>query len=63
MVSIVVTIVVVLLICGVLAYLISIAPMIAEPFKSFAVWCLIAVAAIIVILELASLVGVHLATL
>jgi len=60
MISVLVTIVVTILICGILAWLIQAAPMIAEPFKSFAVYCLIAVAAIIVIIELVSLTGVHL---
>lgn len=60
MVSVLVTVVVVLLVCGILAWLIQAAPMIAEPFKSFAVYCLIAVAAIIIIIELVGLTGVHL---
>lgn len=60
MITILITIVVVILICGILAFLIQAAPFIAEPFKSFGVWVLIAVAAIIIIIELASLAGVHL---
>lgn len=60
MVSILITIVVVILIVGILAYVIQAAPFIAEPFKSFAVWALIAAAAIIIILQLAGLAGVHL---
>lgn len=60
MVSILVTIVVVILIVGILAYVIQAALFIAEPFKSFAVWALIAAAAIIIILQLAGLAGVHL---
>jgi hypothetical protein len=59
MISVLITVVVVILVCGTLAWLIQMAPMIAEPFKSFAVYCLIAVAAIIVIIELVSLTGVH----
>jgi hypothetical protein len=58
--SILITIVVVILIVGILAYVIQAAPFIAEPFKSFAVWALIAAAAIIIILQLAGLAGVHL---
>lgn len=60
MISILITIVVVIVIAGILAFLVQSAPFIAEPFKSFAVWCLIAVAAIVVILDLAQLAGVHL---
>lgn len=49
-----------LVICGIVAFLINRAPFIDEPFKSFAVWCLIAVAAIFIIIELVNLAGVHL---
>lgn len=60
MLTILITIVAVLVICGIIAFLINRAPFIDEPFKSFAVWCIIAIAAIFIIIELVNLAGVHL---
>lgn len=41
--------VVILLVAGVVWYLISIAPFIAEPFKSFAQWVIIAIAVLVIV--------------
>jgi amino acid transporter len=60
MLSVLLTVLVVLIVCGIVAFLINRAPFIDEPFKSFAVWCIIAVAAIVIIVELVQLTGVHL---
>jgi hypothetical protein len=63
MISILITILVILVICGAIAFLLNRAPFIEEPFKSFGVWCILAVAVILIIIELAQLAGVHLGTL
>lgn len=60
MLSSLVTILIILVICGSIAFLLNRAPFIEEPFKSFGVWCILVVAVILVILQLAGLAGVSL---
>ncbi len=47
---------VVVLICGLIAYLIRSAPFIEEPFKSFGVWAVLAVAIILLVVKLLELI-------
>jgi uncharacterized membrane protein YdjX (TVP38/TMEM64 family) len=63
MLSVLLTILVILVICGAIAFLLNRAPFVEEPFKSFGVWVILVVAVIMIILVLAPLVGVHLSTL
>jgi uncharacterized BrkB/YihY/UPF0761 family membrane protein len=58
MISVLVSIVVIVLICGLLAWLIRSAPFVEEPFRSWGVWAIMAVAAILIILQLVGLTGV-----
>ena len=60
MLSSLVTILIILVICGAIAFLLNRAPFIEEPFKSFGVWAILCVAVILVILQLAGLAGVSL---
>ncbi len=60
MLSILVTILIILVICGAVAFLLQRAPFIEEPFKSFGVWCILVVAVILIILQIAGLAGFHL---
>lgn len=55
-IGILVFIAVVVLICGLIAYLIRSAPFIEEPFKSFGVWAILAVAIIIIVIKLLELI-------
>lgn len=59
MISILVTIVIIVVICGLVAFLLQQAPFIAEPFKSFGVYAILVVAVILIVLQLAGLAGVH----
>jgi len=58
LVSVLIFIVVVLLICGLLAYLLRSAPFVDEPFKSWGVWAIMAVAIILIVVKLLELLGV-----
>jgi uncharacterized membrane protein YdjX (TVP38/TMEM64 family) len=60
MLSILVTILIILVICGAIAFLLQRATFIEEPFKSFGVWCILVVAVILIVLQLAGLAGVSL---
>lgn len=55
-VAILLFLVVVILVCGLLAFLIRSAPFIEEPFKSWGVWALMAVAAILIVIKLLELI-------
>lgn len=55
-IGILVFVAVVVLICGLIAYLIRSAPFIEEPFKSFGVWAILAVAIIIIVIKLLELI-------
>lgn len=55
-IGILVFVAVVVLICGLIAYLIRSAPFIEEPFKSFGVWAVLAVAIIIIVMKLLELI-------
>lgn len=49
-------IVIVVIVCGLLAYLLRSAPFIEEPFKSIGVWAIVAVAVILIIIKLLELI-------
>lgn len=51
----VLVILVILIVCGALAFLLNRAPFIEEPFKSFGVWMLLVVAVILILLQLVGL--------
>ncbi len=55
-ISILVFVAVVVLICGLVAYLIRSAPFVEEPFKSFGVWAVLAVAIILIVIKLLELI-------
>jgi len=55
-IGILVFVAVVVLICGLIAYLIRSAPFIEEPFKSFGVWAVLAVAIIVIVIKLLELI-------
>lgn len=55
-IGILIFIAVVVVICGLLAFLIRSAPFIEEPFKSWGVWALMAVAAILIVIKLLELI-------
>jgi hypothetical protein len=55
-IGILVFVAVVVLICGLIAYLIRSAPFIEEPFKSFGVWAILAVAIIVIVIKLLELI-------
>lgn len=55
-ISILIFVAVVVLICGLIAYLIRSAPFIEDPFKSFGVWAILAVAIILIVVKLLELI-------
>lgn len=55
-IAIVIFVAVVVLLCGLIAYLIRSAPFIDEPFKSLGVWAVLAVAIVLIIIKLLELV-------
>lgn len=55
-IGILIFIVVVVIICGLLAYLIRSAPFIEEPFKSIGVWAIVAVAIVVIVIKLLELI-------
>ena len=59
LIGLLITILVVALIAGLVVYLIRRAPMIEEPFKSWAEYLVIVIAVIIIILRALPLIGVH----
>lgn len=56
LIGILIFIAVVVLICGLIAYLIRSAPFIEEPFKSFGVWAVLAVAILLIVVKLLELI-------
>ncbi len=60
MISTLVTILIIVIVCGAIAFLLQRAPFIEEPFKSFGVYALLVVAVILIVLQLAGLAGVTL---
>ncbi len=60
MISTLITILIIVIVCGAIAFLLQRAPFIEEPFKSFGVYALLVVAVILIVLQLAGLAGVTL---
>ncbi len=60
MISTLITILIIVIVCGAIAFLLQRAPFIEEPFKSFGVYALLVVAVILIVLQLAGLANVSL---
>lgn len=55
-ISALIFIVVVVVVCGLLAYLLQSAPFIGEPFKSIGIWAIVAIAIVVVVIKLLELI-------
>lgn len=60
MLTLLIYIVVVCLVAGILAYILRSAPFVEEPFKSWGVWAILCVAALIILFKILEVTGVSL---